>query len=183
MAAGAALGATVGWTGVGSVAAGFLIANGAATTIQGVGQIVNDVTKSNVMREDNIIRTGVKSIGKVIGGETGEKVAGFAYDTATIVASSYTPVTAAKQAMQQAGVISVKVPLSNILNNPLDEFVTIGPAPGVVRGYQQSIPTIGYGKIYATQLPNGFYQLADGHHRVAALRLLGEKTIKIFITK
>ncbi|OQA48534.1 MAG: tRNA(Glu)-specific nuclease WapA precursor [Firmicutes bacterium ADurb.Bin300] len=89
MAAGAALGATVGWTGVGAVAAGFLIVNGAATATQGVGQIVNDVTKSNVMREDNIVRTGVKSVGKEIGGKTGEKVAGFAYDTAVVAANLY----------------------------------------------------------------------------------------------
>ena len=72
MAAGAALGTTVGWTGIGAVAAGFLIVNGDATATQGVGQIVNDVTKSNVMREDNIVRTAVKSIGKTIGGKTGE---------------------------------------------------------------------------------------------------------------
>ena len=37
-----------------------------------------------------------------------------------------------------------------------------------------------YGKIYAAQLPNGFDQLANGHHRVAALKKLGEETIKIF---
>ncbi|MBP3451348.1 MAG: hypothetical protein J6J73_00990, partial [Agathobacter sp.] len=36
MVAGAALGATVGWTGIGAVAAGFLIANGAGTATKGV---------------------------------------------------------------------------------------------------------------------------------------------------
>lgn len=47
----------------------------------------------------------------------------------------------------------------------------------------RSIPLNGYGKIYATQLPNGFYQLANGHHRVVALKSLGKETIKIFLTK
>ena len=89
MAAGAALGATVGWTGVGAVVAGFLVVNGAATVTQGVGQIVNDVTKSNVMREDNIVRTGVKSLGEAIGGKTGEKVAGVVYDAAVVAANIY----------------------------------------------------------------------------------------------
>ena len=65
----------------------------------------------------------------------------------------------------------------------MDEFVTCGPAPGVISDYCRSIPLNGYGKIYATQLPNGFYQLANGHHRVAALRSLGKETIKIFLTK
>lgn len=74
MAAGVALGATVGWTGIGAVVAGILIVNGAATATQGIGQIVNDVTKSNVMREDNIVRTGVKSIGEAIGGKKGKRL-------------------------------------------------------------------------------------------------------------
>lgn len=65
----------------------------------------------------------------------------------------------------------------------MDEFVTCGPAPGVISDYCRSIPLNGYGKIYATQLPDGFYQLANGHHRVAALRSLGKETIKIFLTK
>ena len=72
---------------IGAVAAGFLIVNGTATAVQGVGQIVNDVTKSNVMREDNIIRTGVQEIGRAIGGDNGAKVAGGAYDVAVIAAN------------------------------------------------------------------------------------------------
>ena len=179
MAAGAALGATVGWTGIGAVAAGFLIVNGAATATQGVGQIVNHVKKSNVMREDNIVRTGVKSVGKAIGGRTGEKVAAGVYDTAVVAANLY----AGKVGLQQAGVAPVKVPINKVLNNPLDEFVTVGPAQGVISNYCRTIPTNGYGRISATALPNGYYQLADGHHRVAALRSLGYETIKIFLTK
>ena len=179
MAAGSALGATVGWTGIGAVAAGFLIVNGAATATQGVGQIVNDVTKSTVMREDNIVRTGVKSIGKAIGRETGEKVAAGVYDTAAVAANLY----AGKVGLQQAGIAPIKVNINKVLNNPLDEFVTVGPAQGVVSNYCRTISTNGYGRISATALPNGYYQLADGHHRVAALRSLGYDTIKIFLTK
>ena len=89
MAAGAALGVFTSWTGMGAVAAGFLIANGAATATQGVGQIVNDVTESDVMREDNIIRTGVQEIGQTIGGDTGAKLAGGAYNIAVFGANIY----------------------------------------------------------------------------------------------
>ena len=170
MAAGIVLGATVGWTGIGAVAAGFLLVNGAATVSQGVGQIVNDVSKSTVMREDNIARTGAVSVGRAVRGET---------DTAVVAANVY----AGKVELQQAGVIPVKVNINKVLNNPLDEFVTVGPAQGVISNYCRTIPMNGYGRISATTLSNGFYQLADGYHRVAALKALGYETIKIFITK
>lgn len=166
----------MGWTGIDAVAAGFLLVNGAATVSQGVGQIVNDVSKSTVMREDNIARTGAESVGRAVGGETGAKVAGVVYDTAVVAANVY----AGKVELQQAGVIPVKVNINKMLNNPLDEFVTVGPAQGVISNYCRTIPTNGYGRISATTLSNGFYQLADGHHRVAALRALGYETIKIF---
>ena len=86
---GAALGATTGWTGIGAVAAGFLILNGTATITQGVGQIINSVAKSNVLREDNIIRTAVKDIGGAIGGRDGAVIAGSAYDATVVAASLY----------------------------------------------------------------------------------------------
>ena len=124
MAAGAALGAFTSWTGVGAVAAGFLIVNGAATATQGIGQIVNDVTKTNVLREDNIVRTAVKDVGHAIGGDTGAKIAGGAYDVAIIAASVYTPTISA---LQQAGKLPVKVNINKVLNNPMDEFVTLDP--------------------------------------------------------
>lgn len=79
----------MGWTGIDAVAAGFLLVNGAATVSQGVGQIVNDVSKSTVMREDNIARTGAESVGRAVGGETGAKVAGVVYDTAVVAANVY----------------------------------------------------------------------------------------------
>ena len=179
VAAGAALGATVGWTGFGAVAAGFLIVNGSATATQGIGQIVNHVTSSNVMREDNIVRTGVQEVGRAVGGNTGAQIAGGAYDVAVVAASVY----AGKVELQQAGVLPVKVNINNVVNNPADEFVTIGPADDVIQQYCRTIPQSGYGKIYVTQLGNGLYQIANGHHRVAALRALGYETIKIFLTK
>jgi len=86
-AAGAALGATVGWTGVGAVVAAVLVVNGAATVTQGVGQIVNSVTQTNTMREDNIIRTGVQYVGSSIAGDTGATVAGMVYDAGVFAAT------------------------------------------------------------------------------------------------
>lgn len=77
----------------------------------------------------------------------------------------------------------MKVKIDKLVNNPLDEFTTIGPADGVIGRYRQIIPQSGYGKIYATRIGNGFYQIADGHHRVAALKELGYKVIKIYLTK
>ena len=179
VAAGAALGATVSWTGFGAVAAGFLIVNGTATASQGIGQIVNDVTNSKVMREDNIVRTGVQEVGRAIGGDTGAKIASGSYDVAVVASNLY----AGKVGLQQAGKLPVKGNINNVVNNPLDEFVTIGPADGVIAQYCRTIPQSGYGKIYVTPLGNGLYQIANGHHRVAALRTLGYETIKIYLTK
>lgn len=81
------------------------------------------------------------------------------------------------------GLAPIKVNINQVQNNPLDDFVTIGPKQGRITEYCNSIPWNGYGKIKVTQLPGGLYQLADGHHRVAALRNLGKKTIKVFLTK
>ena len=50
MALGATLGATVGWTGIGGVVAGFLIANGAGVATKGVAQIINHVADKKVIR-------------------------------------------------------------------------------------------------------------------------------------
>ena len=179
MTAGAALGAFTSWTGIGAVAAGFLTVNGAATVAQGTGQIVNYITNSNMLREDNIVRTGIQEVGRTIGGDNGAKVAGGVYDISVVAASLYS----GNVGLQQTGLAPIKVNINKVLNNPIDEFVTCGPAPGVISDYCRSIPLNGYGKIYVTQLPNGFYQLANGHHRVAALRSLGKETIKIFLTK
>ena len=89
IAAGVALGATVGWTGFGAVVAGFLIVNGVATTVQGIGQIVNDVSQTEVLREDNVVRTGVQEVGRAIDGDAGAQLAGDAYDLAVVAANIY----------------------------------------------------------------------------------------------
>ena len=38
-----------------------------------------------------------------------------------------------------------------------------------------------YGNIYASKLGNGIYQIANGHHRIAALRQLGYNSVKFFL--
>ena len=101
------------------------------------------------------------------------------HDVATVTASIYT----GNVGLQQAGLAPIKVNINKVLNNSLDEFVTVGSVQRVVSNYCRTIPMNGYGRISATSLSDGFYQLADGHHRVAALRSLGYDTIKIFIIK
>ena len=172
--------------GLSAVVGGALLINGAATIAAGAGQIINDVSNSNVMPEENALKTSAKAIGKALGGDTGEKVAGGVYDVANTAATVYSgtgPAKAATDALHKAGIIGKTVPISKVLNNPLDEFVTIGPKAGKITEYCHTIVHSGYGKIYAISLPNGFYQLTDAHHRVAALRSLGYETIKIYITK
>lgn len=87
-------------------------------------------------------------------------------------------------ALQQTGHMAIKASLKTILNNPLDEFVTLGPKSGQVTSYIQSISQTGeYGQIFVTKLANGMFQIVNGHHRVAALIALGYEFIKVFLSK
>lgn len=164
-AAAPALVAAIAWTT--AVAGGACVAYGAS-------EVVESVTGYNAIRDGlmggnselyNSTRSVVKTtteIGSIATGGLG----------------------AATKALQNAGKIPIKIPISQLKNNPLDEFVTLGPKPGKVGEYISSICRTGeYANIYATKLGNGLYQIADGHHRVQALRQLGYQTVKIFITK
>ncbi|HHU80748.1 MAG TPA: ParB N-terminal domain-containing protein, partial [Acholeplasmataceae bacterium] len=85
-------------------------------------------------------------------------------------------------ALQNAGKMAIKTNINNLLNNPLDDFVTIGPKDGGISSYVRSISQTGeYGNIYASKLGNGIYQIANGHHRIAALRQLGYNSVKFFL--
>ena len=86
--------------------------------------------------------------------------------------------------LQLSGKMAVKTKITNLVNNPLDEFTTLGPKSGAIGNYMSSISQSGsYGKIYASKLSNGMYQIADGHHRVQALRKLGYSFVKFFIVR
>ena len=115
--------------------------------------------------------------------EAYNKTRNIAYTATTVGSTAASVGTAITRGLQGMGAIPIKVHIHKILNNPLDEFVTSGPTNGVISNYCHSIVSKGYDSIYAIKLPNGFYQLTNGHHRVAALRSLGYDTIKIFITK
>ncbi len=91
-----AVGVSTCWSGVGIAAAAVLVAHGLGTVAQGVGQITNAVAKKTVFREDNMVRTGVTSIGRAVGGDTGGKVAGVAYDVTVLAASAYSMYSAVK---------------------------------------------------------------------------------------
>jgi RHS repeat-associated protein len=111
MAGAFALGVTVGWTGVGAIAAGILAVNGAATITQGVGQIVNDIADEEVLREDNIIRAEVQSIGQDIAGDSGAEIAGYAYDAVVISSGIYASGVAFKEILDRE--------MHNIVNSRL----------------------------------------------------------------
>ena len=86
-------------------------------------------------------------------------------------------------ALQAAGKMPVKVNINSLINNPADEFVTLGPKDGGIAEYVRTISETGkYGRIYVSKLNNGLYQIANGHHRVAALRQLGYRFINVFFT-
>ena len=85
-------------------------------------------------------------------------------------------------ALQHTGKMAIKTNINKLINNPLDDFVTVGPKDGGISNYVRSISQTGdYGQIFASKLSNGMYQIANGHHRVAALRQLGYKFVNIFL--
>ena len=85
-------------------------------------------------------------------------------------------------ALQNTGKMAIKTSINNLVNNPEDDFVKVGPKDGGISDYVRSISqTSDYGKIFANKLPNGMYQIANGHHRVAALRKLGYKFVRFFL--
>lgn len=93
-------------------------------------------------------------------------------------------ISASVKYLQEQGVISKKVGIDKLINNPKDEFSTLGPKAGQINEWIRIIQQTGnYGKIYVQDLGNGYYMLCDGHHRVAALANLGEKVISVYITK
>ena len=182
MAAGVALGTFASWTGIGAVAAGVLIVNGAATVTKGIGQVVNDVTKSNVLREDNIVKTAVKDIGYGIGGETGSQVAGVAYDVAIVAASLY----AGRVWLQQAGRLPIKVNISSLTPDPTNPMTDAGInywtktlSQNGFKGYN-SLPNA-YGLIEPICVQKGTMMITNGHHRVEVLAKYGVKTIEVFL--
>ena len=181
--AGFTLGATVGWTGIGAAAASALVVDGSATASQGIFQVINDVTDTHYLREDNVARSGVQAIGQMVAGDNGAEVAGVVYDVSIFAAAMYVPAKATQRTLQQAGKLPVRVPVSNIRNNPLDEFVTVGPKSGQISEYCKTLTRSNYGPIYVTELGNGLYQLSNGHHRVQAIRSLGWEYINVWITK
>ena len=182
MVTGMALGATVGWTGIGAVAAGFLIMNGAMMATQGIGQIVNDVTKSKVMREDNMARTAVTETGRAIGGEKGAKVAGAAYSAAELAANIH----AGRVGLQQAGKLPVKVKVNRLTPNPTNNMTDEGInywtktlAQNGFKGYN-TLPNA-YGVREPISVQRGTMMIANGHHRVAVLSKYGVESIDVFL--
>ena len=85
--AGVAMATAAAATGVGVAVGIGMILNGAATIISGGSQIYNYAKGTNSVHEENWIRTGVKALGKVIGGEKGQKTAEKIYDAADLAAT------------------------------------------------------------------------------------------------
>lgn len=175
--------------GLSAVVGGALLINGAATIAAGAGQIINDVSNSNVMPEENALKTSAKAIGKALGGDTGEKVAGGVYDVVDTAASIYSAGAGARagtRALQQAGRIPVKVNIKDLVpdpNNPMTaegiNYWTKTLSQNSFKGYN-SLPNA-YGLIEPIAVQKGTMLIANGHHRVAVLSKYGVETIKVYL--
>ena len=87
-------------------------------------------------------------------------------------------------ALQNAGKMAIKININNLVNNSTDEFLIVGPKDGAISNYMRSINLTGdYGRISASKLQNGLYQISDGHHRIAALKRLGYRNVYFYLVK
>ena len=86
--AGIAIGAAVGWTGVGAAIAGFLFINGAATMTSGLAQIINDAADTN-MHEENLLKTAAKTVDQIVWNDPNLTFAADAYEIANAFSTMY----------------------------------------------------------------------------------------------
>ncbi|MBO5223936.1 MAG: hypothetical protein J6C23_05435 [Clostridia bacterium] len=167
-------------------AGGFAAAGTAFASV--VSATMAPTALSAVFAGATIGAAAIGTAGMVIGGMSGED--GWSWENASqgFMAGSIAGAViggawgGAHYALQSAGKMAIRTNINNLVNNPLDEFVTVGPKDGGISGYVRSISQTGdYGQIFASKLPNGMYQIADGHHRVAALRQLGYRYVNFFL--
>ena len=85
--AGAAMATATAVTGVGIAAGAAMIINGAATIFSGGVKVVDHFIGKESILEENIIRIGVRTLGKKVGGEAGQKVAETIYDVVDLVST------------------------------------------------------------------------------------------------
>ncbi len=167
-------------------AGGFAAAGTAFASV--VSATMAPTALSAVFAGATIGAAAIGAAGMVVGGMSGEE--GWSWENASqgfMIGSIAGAVIGGAwggthYALQSAGKMAIRTNINNLVNNPLDEFVTSGPKDGVISGHIRSISQTGdYGKIFASKLPNGTYQIANGHHRVAALRKLGYRYVNFFL--
>jgi uncharacterized protein RhaS with RHS repeats len=107
-------------------------AAGAATVAYGLSEIGESVTDYNVIRDG--LMDGNKDLYN-----TTKSIVSTTANVGTMIIGAY----GITKALQNAGKIPTKIKLSQIQNNPLDEFVTIGPKAGRIGEYTQSISRTG----------------------------------------
>lgn len=165
---------------------GFAAAGTAFVSV--VSATMTPTALSAVFAGATIGAAAIGTVGMVIGGMSGED--GWSWENASqgFMAGSIAGAViggawgGAHYALQSVGKMAIRTNINNLVNNPLDEFVIVGPKDGGISEYVRSISQTGdYGQIFASKLPNGMYQIANGHHRVAALRQLGYRYVNFFL--
>lgn len=90
----------------------------------------------------------------------------------------------AHYALQKAGIMAVKTNINNVVVSPKDDFFSVGAKDHGILNHRNYISRYGrYDEIYARRLGNSMFEIANGHHRYMALKQLGYKAIKFYLTK
>ncbi len=96
-------------TGIGAVAGAFMMANGACEMIGGVAEGANTTLGKN-WHEENYLKTGVKTLGKTVGGETGELIGGLIYEGSNFVSSGFSAFQNGAKLVSETSKKAIKVP-------------------------------------------------------------------------
>jgi len=130
---------------------------------------------------------GASLMGAGVLGLTGGYVTealGWGYELGWIVGSITGSILGGRiyNGLKNSGRIAFKVRHDLIVNNPVDEFVTVGARNGRVVEHINRIHSTGrYNPITVIRLANGTFEITNGHHTHKALR--GMKYVWIVLTK
>ncbi len=152
--AGFALGATVGWTGVGAIAAGFLVTNGFSTAFSGFSQVINDAFDSTLLPEENLLKTAVEGVGYLIAGDKGAKIGGAVYEVVNLAATVYSIAGGSSTALTKTANAFGKYPA---VAKSTFSMLPASPFFDTYKVTQPLTPIISY-----IQLPKTWYRVANG---------------------
>ena len=173
--------ATVATVATGGIASPLLAAaatvtavSGSAAVVMGTADVVESFTNRNVIKED-VFNGDEKKY---------QQARNIVETTASVSSMVTSTIGTVTKIAQETGKKAITTNVDNVFNNPADPYVNLEPKQGrVAEIIHEYLNTGYYEKIYVTQNMNSTFIIQNGHHTVEALRSLGVKNIKVYLTR